>query len=691
MTNYAWSKRRPYPYDACINGQGLMLIENPDTGELVGKRSQPLTAQPTDYEYGSSSPFLEIPYPFRHLVMGMGEMVQPKGAPRRYKYAINVDASIDGIWQLGPKFHVETVVAGQPIRQIIRALKGGTESVFALANRYVAVRLADNSWSVGGADGGHDLESTVGVGAVSNQAERFKHAGGGAQDRLYVTSNNGNVLEYDGTNWIQYSGAQGPTSHRAQWVRKVGDELWFAWDNVIEKVESDPRVTLNYAGPITMGDASANITFLAQNKNILHVFKENGIFTVSQAALDQDIFPGLHYSKNTENGRNTAVWLDHLWVPFGDAFFRLSVDGTIQPIGTELMLGNRTPVRGKIVASAGHNTWFNYEALYDDRTNTSFLMKYGSWVETDDNRFNDQVVFSNVHHGALKQWTNKRVTMLQVVQFPGDNDRLYAGFQDGTVEWCYLPKNGPNPANDTNTEYTDQVGYIYWPDHHAGFQADPKVWRGFSGFGPRMTNRQYVTVDYRIDPSSSWTPLKVGPEDADDPARFTASGQRIDFPSETVPTGKVIEVRSGLHSDNDGVPEDDSPLLEGMAIHEAVRPSFKQEFTFIVDASRNITKRNGQVSRTPPTFLRQIIQSAVAAIGNVPVVMPDGTEEEMAFIDYTEMQIAPMKRNGLAWALVAKAVQYQTSTQPQGGDTLTGYSYGTLEQYTYGELEQLLS
>lgn len=677
------SRRKPYPYDVYIDSVGMMLLED-ENGSLVSKKAKPLEAQPQEFAYGSMNPFRERIDAFRDLVMGLGEETQPVGRlVERYHFGIDIDPSIDGYWQKGPRFHAETLLAGQQVKQFFWANRPDGKYLHALTDRFIFYRTADGAWSIS-----LDSWALLGPGGVLNWAAIFKWAGAGSFEGIYVGSNIGNLIEYNSTlgTWTQYVVAtEGPDIGGAEWIATNGDELWVGKGNLIQKCESNPKTRANWAGFIRIGHASSKVTFLATNKAILHIFKEDGVFTVSTAGTDQELFPGLRSSKKTSNGVNAAAWLDTLWVPYGDSFFRLEIDGTMRPIGMEQLLTNQTEVRGQIVAFTGHNTWGGYEGVYDSLSGNSYLLKYGTWLASEDARLNSQVIFRDTHHGALKKWAGKRVVQLQVLPFDNDNDRLYAGFADGTMEWCYLPKGTPNPANDSRCEYTDQPSYMYLPEHHGSFKADPKIWNGFSVFGRGLSAEQYVTVEAKTDFGGAWVYID---DIAGVPVRYSRSGQRVDYQKADVPSGLGLFIRVGLWSKNAaGVATDGSPIVEGVGVHYAVRPSFQLEWTFRVKAGNAVGKHDGTTMVRKADYIRDIILAAVGKVGTVDVLMPDQTTETMIFVDYADQLQAFKTRNGLEWGLVAQAMQYRTVSEAGSTPSTPGLSHGTLEQFTHGQLE----
>lgn len=707
MSLWLGADTKPYPYDLYLEEVGLVLKPKTD-GQFVGRESKPLTAQPASYEYGSNSPFLEATYPFKHLVLGMGEMVQPTGTPRRYRFALNMDLSINGKWILGPRFHMEDVnlsgaSSDREIRGFINGIHDGSPTLFCLAGTTIRRRVTDGEWV--------DVGSPLATGECWQQAVRWTHPGatGDAVNRVYFTSSNSNLAYYDGVNLVIMDGTHGPefdtvghTLHFAQWIEAVGSgsagsELWVAYNNYVSKCEGDPSDTASWAAPIRVGDASSNTTWLRQNKNQLYIFKTKGIFTLSAAGTAQDLYPAFRQIPDVKNGRNAAVWLDELYVPFKESFFKIQTDAQIKPIGTEQLLENDTEVRGAIVASAGHNTWQNYEIIYNELNGNSYLLKYGTWMESEDTRVQPVRISSSilqlgdVHHGALAKFAGKRATCMDILQSTatGAPDRLYIGFSDGTIAWCFLPRHSPNPASDPNCEFTTDDAYVYWPIHNAGFASDYKLFRGFSIFGPKLSVNRYATIDYRLSPNAAWTTLQDEALDPVDDAQFTSPNRRVDLPAGSNLTGKSIEVRTVFHA-VDPINYDDTVVLDGCAIHELVRPAFVEEYTFTAQARNFAPKRDGTVDWRSAHEIRQKLVDVVSRVGTAIMVLPSGEEQEVVFNDYAESLISPENRWGaIEWEITVKGVQYKSLTSINTSQILHTLTYGELEQYTYGQLETL--
>jgi hypothetical protein len=694
MANRVGSKRRPYPYDLYLGGIPVKLIGEGDN--LVSQKSKTLDATaPVDYTYSSANPYKERVTEWQKLYGGLGQAEAPDTAYRRYSYAEYLDTSIDGLEMLGPGFeaHVETIdAAAGEVRQLVKALHSGALTVFAICENGIYRRISDGSWT-----GSLTLTTSPALPAGTHPQSglRFKHRGASSVDALYVGTDNTNLYKYDGTTWTVAASAAGPgtgtSQGEARYLERVGDELWVAGNYWIVKVEDDPMDRTKYAGVIYIGDQTAKITFLKQIGNTLVIHKEDGTYTVSAAGVDVDLFPTLRGKNNPKNGRNAAVWIDRMWFTFGDQTFTMTADATLKPDGLEQMLENISPVRGSWVAGAGHNTWFFYELYYNAAVNTTYLVKHGTWVEEGSSSDNPGVaVFADAHHGSLYQW-NKQATMCDVISglHTGGNDRLYVGFTDGTIQWTPLPRYGPNPAEDSNCEFTTNTGYLNLPIHHSGFRSDNKLFHAVTAMGPRLTTGEWVEIEYRLDVNNdlaAWTTLS-----ADDP-KFTLPSQRKEFSTdETIDPvyGKLLQVRVAFMKDpNLSVsPRNLTPMIYGVGIHESIRPSFSREFTFTVDCTSYAPLKNGNVDRRRGVDISDAIIQVCAEVGPVVVMLPWGTSEEMTITDFHDTLVQQKDSRDFKWGIQVTAIQLRTISHEQ---VFSGLTYDTLELYTLDELEAIL-
>jgi hypothetical protein len=412
---------RPWPYDAYIGPVRTRLA--PVQGQLVTEKTKTLDATaPVDYTYGSANPFKERTVEWQDLFGGFGQSEAPTSIPRRYDHAEYVDASIDGLWMLGPRFeyHVEVLddnpLPGE-VRQLVKALHGGVLTVFAICENGVWRRSSDGVMDRIADDS--NIAARL-PGWYTSPASSPIQASGRLPDRRPVSRHdNTNLYRYDGTTWTVAGAAAGPgtgaVQGEARWLERVGDEFWVAGDYWVVKCEDDPMNRPNYSGVIWIGDQTAKITQIKQIENTLYIWKEDGIYTVDQDGVDVDLFPTLRYRNNSSNGKNASVWIDRIWFTFGDQTLMLDSQATLKPDGFEQMLENTSIVRGQWIGGAGHNTWFFYEVYYNTALNTSFLVKHGTWVEETSSASKPGVSqYAEAHHGAIYQW-NKRATSVTVL------------------------------------------------------------------------------------------------------------------------------------------------------------------------------------------------------------------------------------------------------------------------------------
>lgn len=699
------SRRRPWPYDAYL-GDVKVLLQPDQDGNLVSESSKTLDATaPVDYTYSSANPYKERTSEYQKLYGGFGQSMQPEGTPRRYSWAEKADLSIDGLWMKGPAFeqHVEDIHPGSnagEVRQFIQALHGVVLTTFAICEAGVYRRAADNSWIPSLTTGTAGL--ALAAGTYPQQAVRFKNRGTVVTDSLYVACSTGNLYQYNGATWALAAAGAGPPDYgtgvgQARYIERVADELWVAGDYGVAKCEDNPMDRTKWSGVIYVGDQSAKVTWLRQVNDTLYIFKEDGIYTIDSDGLDHELFPTLRGKNSFYNGKNASVWLDRIWFTYGNQTFTLNAAGQLRADGLEQMLENTSDVKGRWVGGAGHNTWFMYEVYYNEINDTSYLVKHGTWVEENSNQDTPGVAqFAEAHHGSLFDW-DKRATTTQVLSgMDGTgNDRIYVGFLDGTLQWAYLPKHSPNPNEDNIAEFTTLESYVYLPLHHSNFRADNKLWHGITVAGPYLTASEWVEIEYRTDttnPLATWT--LVSP----DQPKFTIPAQRLNIVDDEVNNpvyGRALDVRVHLRKSSDlgESPLYVSPVIEGVAIHESIRPAFSREFTFSILADSFLPRRDGTVDRRRGWTVQQNVLRECATIGPVTMLMPTGESEIMTIVDYRDQAHSRKTSRDHAWLINVRAIQLRTITEgaAQSQAPITsGWTYERLEQYTLGELEALI-
>ena len=675
------SRRLPWPYDLIIAGTGVILKPS-EEGLLIGKKLQTLSnVAPITYDYSSQPVYAERTFAFRRIKGGYGERVQRAPLPARYYYAINADLSIGGLQIKGPLSHdITPPLTGQidffvdflvdPFVGDATTFTDGPMTTYAGAGRYVLERTGDapSNWTV---------SRDFGAGVQVTKAVVYWSAGSGGKYCLYVTTDKGELWQFDGAAWVL-------SAQKAFTITVLRDELWICdGRHTVRSCTADPLVAANWNAEIIVGDLSQQITNLECLDNRLYIFKENGVFSLNPDTSSNDLFPSFRQQPLPRNGVNAQPWLSRLWFGYGDSYYFMDLQGGLTPTGPNLLMENNSEVQGVVMAFAGHASWFGYYGLYNPENDCSYLVKHGTWINPDESQ-TDEYEFHEVPNGAIKKWTGKQLTSLYVSNSAGGNTRLYCGFSDGSLAWILLPEGSPNPAYaGSGCEFTAEDSYVYWPLHHAMFQADAKHFRGFSVFGPRIGTHNNVRVQYRVgqafaemDPSLQNPWVDVG-------SPFTFDGQRIDLDANVF--GYSIEVRHDLISDNQA-----TPVIEGVALHEAVRPALQLEYTWTVNARRYLARRDGVIDPRTPEQIRTAMLAAAATVGSVDVVMADEGLQAVTVIDYSEALSPVTKRYGVEWDIAMKGVQFRTITIYGTWDRVALYDWDVVAQYTWDSILYLV-
>lgn len=633
----AYSRARPWPNDAEVDAGdgwvGLQLVPGQD-GLLVARTEESLAGvSPTSYEYGSADPSRETTFVFGPLTGGMGEHTQSGPTSTRYRYAIDVDCSIGGRPRLGPEASVEQfpglLGALTEVRRFVVWLQGSSETVFALVGPYVYQRVG-GVWS---------QIQDFGVGDRAEDADVYVTTAGAGG--LWVTTFSGELWRYDGATWAQSTLGGGAAVR----VAHVGQQLIVADAHAVRVTtpDTDPLVAANWGGPSVIGDASADITTLVALAATFFVVKEDGIYateTTGTGVTVNELFPEFRAQRSLDNGRNATAWRGQIRLPMGDAYYALSADGALDPIGPERMVDNDSEVRGVPVSGAGHADWFFYLGVYNAATGASYLLKHGTWVNPD---ADGVYAFADVWNGAIKRWPAKRLTRLDVVHLEQEaNPVLWAGFADGTVERIVLPARTPDPANDPACRYIAS-GRLYWPLHHAQRRADVKSFHGFTAAGPRLSPTTFVRQHYRTDAALGYATLVPD---------LVASGQRAELPDGVV--GVVLDVETVLVTTDPAT----TPIIEAVALHEAVR-TFRLAWAFTVRAADHVPRRDGSRPVHGAARVRATLRAAAASPGHVRLRLPDETVGSFAQIEYREALARNERRHGLDWSVGCRFVQFK--------------------------------
>jgi hypothetical protein len=597
----------------------------------------------------------------------MGERIQSSHTSRRYAFGLNVWV-VGGLFGKGPLTHTITPASTGSIRDFVHALNGGNLAQFILAGRYVLLRGGDTNAT-------QTISLDLGVGRTAISGVRFKGNYATPVDGLYVATDDGTLRQYNGTAW---NTAALPAGFLPQFLEAVGTELWAAdpTNNVIRKVTGDPMLAASWSGSISTqaGNSASKITAIRQTLNRMVIFKDDGsLLTVNSDGTVVDLFPGIRAPVDATNGRTAAAWLDALWFRMGPSFYKLGLSGgpQLEPIGPERMLNDASEVRGPVQAWAGYGTIGAYCATYSPAGN-SYLLQYGNWIPPNEvfTQQSDVFQFVDQYDGALVKWAGKQVTAMRTSGIATPDTRLYVGFSDGSWDWLKLV---PNPfAPNSGAEFTLGASKMYIPLHHAMFQADWKTINGFSVFGPTLNASDYVQIGYRMDGSTAaYTGV---------PGSFTTPGQRLDVQNAL---GHLLDTEITLVNSTTA----DTPVCEGTAVHESVKPALKRDFTGNIDARSHVALRDGRTSRLSGEQIRDLVFQAAGAPANVTLTLPDEATGPLSFFGYQETLLPRGKRNGLGWQIEFQATEFKTQTVTGTIGRFKGVRIGDLRGVMIGQLK----
>jgi hypothetical protein len=646
---------------------GLMLVPNQE-GLLVGRKQQMLDGViPSEQEYGSAPVYRERTWTCRPTG-GYGERVQSAFGDRRYYWGMDIQVS-GGLFGKGPLLHPIVPTASGTVRKFIDGLNGSTVTQFTLTSAGVFRRDNDTNAGQVKESAGNAMDGVLFQGGFS-----------GATASLYLAFSGGSIWERTPAN--VYSQATLPAGFAPERLEVVGTELWAADINtsVIRKVTADPKVAANWSGPILVGNPSSKISAIRQTGNVLVIFKEDGgLFTVNSDGSVNDLFPGARVPPNSENGYRAAAWLNALWFRAGPTFYRLDMPGAgLTPIGPGRMLDNASPVRGEMRTFCGWGGYQAFATIRNTTDNVAYLMSHGSW-EPQRSEQGTSFEFQDQWDGALAHWDGRTPTAMYVSAASG-TDRLYVGFADGGWDWIKLVQNPL--ATGSGAEFTLGPSELILPLHHAMFQADVKHWLGFSLFGPVVRLGDEATLYYRLsgsaggismDPTGDW--LELG--------EFFASGQRIPAPSNLA--GNALQLKVALANETTA----STPVIEIIALHERVVPTFKRDVSGTVDARNFVTRLDGAVVRPNADVIHRAMMEFAATPGSLAIELPDETVSEVAIFGYRERMLPMQAGGGRGWAIDFEATQFRVLTVYGIIRRLRGTRIGDLRGYDIGSLRTL--
>ena len=631
----------------------------PGAPQLLSAKAQDLSSiQSNDYSYSGWSPLSEREAVYDELTLGMGTHIQdapipPKSTDSRYLYAQSIDASVLP-WCKGPELTMFTPASVDAVTGAVQFFELGSPPTLYCANgRYILRRVDDATWNMV-----KDFGATAKVLNVAVFTSNFD----GVQ-RAFVALSSG-VAQYttDGTTWTPMA------TFASLGFVAIGREFWWADDtNRLRKCDTnaDPTNEANYTNLIfRAGDKSSPITALMVSAvGTLVIAKTDGLYTLDQAGDDHDLFPFLKLGRDQNNGKYWGQFENDLYTSYGYSLAKIASDLSWQDVGPEKLVNNDSPIHGRVTAFCGVGSLFAYAAVFNPDTQTGYLCKFGAWItrnlsseviSTSMRAFGttsgvDAVHIDAWHGSVVDPLTSRAIQTLFVssVGAPSGHTRTYLGCSDGTIGWLINPCV-PNPAGCTAYRFHVGDGWVQLPNWHGGFHASIKSIRHFAVTGTRLDANNYLTIEYKADPSAaSWTALNNN---------FDSSVYEM-VPLDPVVTTVLAQFRFHLHNTADTA----SPLVLAVAVGHALRPQRIMQFDGDILVADGLVRRDGVPMRIGRKKIQQYIEWAVDNPGALTCTLPDETVQELSFVDLKVSQ--SFDEVGRQWrgSLHVTAVQHFTT------------------------------
>lgn len=685
------ARRRPFPYDMIIAGQGVMLGHKDDktANPLVGTKVMAFDqAAPSDYRYDTQPPLYERVQPYADMSKGFGLRMQSGYEDRKYRYALNAELST-GQWMKGPLLTTYSPSYANTPGSGVDGLVEMSGNLYGFAGRYfLQYNAGTDSWAT---------IQDFGASAVVLDACAFAPPGGSTKYIFIALGEQQNAWYFDGSVFTQFA------TFRAYAFQQTAKEFWRAGGtsasvqvNAVSKVDTaaDPTVEANWGATTSfqVGDRSARVVKLGlTSSGAMLIFKQDGIYTLEDSdGTDTHLFPyTAAYAgagADSDNGKWWGIFGNDTFVTYSKTTFKLepsvSITGSVSltgsEIGPERNIENDSPVRGRVTAFAANGPLNAYAGLYNDDTGGSYLLKYSSWAPAEVAGGElDMAKRMDAWHGSITPLLPGKVTSLlrTTIGAPSGHYRLVVGLGDATIRSFTLACTA-NPATCSSYRFdTSNDGQVFLPYWHGTFLADAKSLRSVSMIG-NLTSDYFAQLKYKTDPAL--------PTFQDFGTNFVGNRQKTDFATNTA--AYLAEFQVVLKHGAGGTTSS-SPVLDAVAIHHSVRPSLILEYTFSVLAADGLVRRNGTPYKSiGSTQLRSVLRTAAGAVGAVTVYLPDESSQQLAVTNYAESLAWDERLRRWQAALDIKAVQYQVNTLYGTWGRVAAYTWGSGQSYNWLQL-----
>lgn len=704
---------RPWPFDATMDGVGVILGVKKKGGASVQARKpeDQSSVAPTDYGENAQNPVFGRTQTWRTFHLGMGLAVEdedPTKAEGRYRWAINADCSVaNRLAMKGPQ--ISTLTPATRDTTGIRKFFELKNKLYWLNGRYLQ-RLDDDASATTVYDFGANHTATDVVVFASNGLGGAVYAYIAVMDYSGViptaaaTSGTPDATEavdplapgqpadftedglalpmyrYDGTTMVQNS------TITASFLCVIGRDFYRANNrNQVSTVDvdTDPWVPGNWRAEnqYIIGDKTAPISALIGTAvGTLMILKWDGVYSVDANGEQIKYYPFMKFGRAEDNGRTWGVFMNDVYVRFGDSVYKIDADFKINEMGPNRYGTVGGPVKGRTTAFAGHGNFHAYTGMWNADTDTAYLLKYGSHQPNE----KGEPERVEAWHGSISEpFPANRMTAMYVsgIGAPAVHNRMYVGFRTGMIGYFTLPCV-PDPAACDQYRYSINPGWVVMPNWHAGFPTSSKPLRYAAVTGDNLDASHYATVDYRLDPVSPdailgmpWVSL-AGHFD-------TLPSERIDFPEATSASTAAFRIDLANNEPTK------SPLISSFSIRWRLATDFQQVYDLYVLAEDGLICRDGTPLRRGAKAVRDLVRRLAESADTFEMVFPDEEIKLVSIYDYGEA-ISWFER-GRRWVATIKVGVAEDATGSVYGTygRLRGMTYGALRGMKYGDLRNL--
>lgn len=657
----------PWPYDAVISGQPVMLAVD-DKGKpewhegSIEYFSENVALTAEDRSYAQFPPEVEFPQAITDLINGAGVFEQDNEHRNNYHYAMFMDTG-SGKPIKGPKFNLSinfTFTANQPVYSVTF----NNVLYFAQGTRLYKV-AAD----------GVSTPAAVNTFAANVSGQMVVYRGTNATDMLFIPIGNSN-------NFFTMTTAEVFVQHASKAAicfGVIGDELWRSTIDGSNRTciskSTDGSSVATFGADYIVGDSRAAITNIVALQDVLLIMKEDGVYNPTYTAgnvADEDLTPELHQLLVSGAGRKTTVWNNLLVFSFAGGLYSYDPlnSGRLLQFGPETLAENYSEVKGAVVSSCGLAGLNLFSVMYNSVNNASYLAKFGSWKFTDGER-----TFIPGWHMAQYKWTGKQIvhSSIHYTTVSGSRPRQYVWFADGTVQWMYVNKT-LNPMDDPDYEFdTANTGYLYLPRLTAGFPFEYKIMKAI-GIGGRnmLSGVRTLGVEYKYATDVAYT--IVGNTSTDPGERIEITGSAI---------AQAFDIRISMTNTSSTI----TPVVNSIVAYLSIRTSTLKEIIARIRCEDAIRANDGVIMRYKWEEIRANIEASLTARGTISVISPSGETLTCIGIRFGhELEGRHPQTKAMQWSIPIRLVQVRSVASRGTWDRAGAYTWTQLASYSWAEV-----